>query len=203
MIVKPFDRTLKTYLKITPSWFRICIITTRTNKEINFGFRLIQCGSKSLNDTQRNYAITIELECLAIYLAIKKCKFYLYGKEYVVCVLIFVVASTVPSLAYSYACSFPFIPIWAFIQVRCTTFACIKCLLSVFLSFGPYNCLILGLAWQPGSLKRILWIIPGYPRVHADALLIPVLLLVQLGIWRPPPLGLCSVCLVLCLSHLV
>ena len=46
----------------------------------------------------------------------------------------------------------------------------------VYLSlFGPYSCLSLGLAGLPGSLKRILFIIPGYPRVYTDALLLPVL----------------------------
>ena len=69
--------------------------------------------------------------------------------------------------------------------------------------FGPYNCLILGLAELPRSLKRILYIIPGYPRVYTDALLLLVSLFVRLGIWRLPLLGLCSVCLVLCLSHLI
>ena len=52
----------------------------RHGTENNNTFRLIQCGSKSLNDTQRNYA-TIELECLAIQHAIKKNKFYLHGKD--------------------------------------------------------------------------------------------------------------------------
>ena len=39
---------------------------------------LITCGSKALTDTQTRYA-TIELECLAIMVAVKKCDFYLRG----------------------------------------------------------------------------------------------------------------------------
>ena len=74
MIVKPFDQTLKTYLITDASRLHglgfALLQLEPTNK-----FRLIQCGSKSLNDTQQNYA-TFELECLAINHAIKKCKFY-------------------------------------------------------------------------------------------------------------------------------
>jgi hypothetical protein len=40
--------------------------------------RLIQCGSRSLTDTETRYA-TIELECLAIMWAIQKCRLYLLG----------------------------------------------------------------------------------------------------------------------------
>ena len=79
MIVKLFDQALKTYLITDASRLHglgfALLQLEQTNK-----FGLIQCGSKSLNDTQRNYA-TIELECLAINHAIKKCKFYLHGKE--------------------------------------------------------------------------------------------------------------------------
>ena len=79
IIVKPFDQNLKTYLITDASRLHglgfALLQLEATNK-----FRLIQCGSKSLNDTQRNNA-TIELECLAINHAIKKCKFYLHGKD--------------------------------------------------------------------------------------------------------------------------
>ena len=79
MIVKPFDHNLKIYLITDASCLHgigfALLQLEPTNK-----FRLIQCGSKSLTDTQRNYA-TIELECLAINHAIKKCKFYLLGKK--------------------------------------------------------------------------------------------------------------------------
>ena len=36
------------------------------------------CGSKSVTDTQTRYA-TIELECLAIMVAVHHCDFYLHG----------------------------------------------------------------------------------------------------------------------------
>ena len=42
---------------------------------------LIQCGSCSLTPTQQRYA-TIELECMAIQWAVKKCEFYLQGLPY-------------------------------------------------------------------------------------------------------------------------
>lgn len=42
------------------------------------GIRLIECGSRSLTETESRYA-TIELECLAILWAIRKCSFYLTG----------------------------------------------------------------------------------------------------------------------------
>ena len=47
-------------------------------KEKDNLFRLITCGSCSLNETQNRYA-TIELECLAIQYGISKCCFYLQG----------------------------------------------------------------------------------------------------------------------------
>ena len=39
---------------------------------------MVTCGSKSLTDTQKRYS-TVELECLAILVGIKKCDFYLRG----------------------------------------------------------------------------------------------------------------------------
>ena len=39
---------------------------------------LVMCGSKSVTDTQTRYA-TIELECLAIMVAVRRCDFYLRG----------------------------------------------------------------------------------------------------------------------------
>ena len=42
---------------------------------------LIQCGSRSLTSTEANYAI-IELECLAITWAFKKCRIYLAGSNF-------------------------------------------------------------------------------------------------------------------------
>ncbi len=42
---------------------------------------LVQCSSRSLTPTEANYAI-IELECLAITWAIKKCRIYLAGSNF-------------------------------------------------------------------------------------------------------------------------
>ena len=41
---------------------------------------LLQCGSRSLTSTERNYA-TIEIECLGIQWALKKCDYFLRGLE--------------------------------------------------------------------------------------------------------------------------
>ena len=49
-------------------------------KEPNGSQRLIKCGSCSLTSTQNNYA-TIELECLTIVWAIRKCRYYLHGLQ--------------------------------------------------------------------------------------------------------------------------
>ena len=79
MIVKPFDQNLQTYIITDASRLQglgFALMQLEATNE----FCLIQRGSKSLNATQRNYA-TIELECLTINLAIKKCKFYLHGKD--------------------------------------------------------------------------------------------------------------------------
>ena len=53
---------------IMSTWYRICP-------------HLVQCGSRSLTSTEANYAI-IELECLAITWAIKKCRIYLAGSNF-------------------------------------------------------------------------------------------------------------------------
>ena len=43
-------------------------------------FHLVTCGSKSLTPTQQRY-YTIELECIAVHLAVSKCSLYLKGCE--------------------------------------------------------------------------------------------------------------------------
>jgi len=47
----------------------------------NGNSRLIQCGSRSLNSAEANYA-TIELECLAIQWAIHHCRYFLTGANF-------------------------------------------------------------------------------------------------------------------------
>ena len=49
----------------------------------NESISLIQCGSRSLNPAESRYS-TSELECLAIYYAIKECQFYLQGTTFTV-----------------------------------------------------------------------------------------------------------------------
>ena len=46
----------------------------------NIPVSVLQCGSRSLSDAERNYS-TIELECLAIQWALTKCDFFLRGLE--------------------------------------------------------------------------------------------------------------------------
>ena len=51
-------------------------------QEDDLGHRkLIECGSRSLSDTERRYAV-VELECLAILYSVMKCKHYLLGMKH-------------------------------------------------------------------------------------------------------------------------
>ena len=79
LVVKPFDPNLTTYL-ITDASRLHGLGFALLQLEANNKLCLIQCSSKSLNDTQHNYA-TLELECLDIHHAIKKYKFYFHGKD--------------------------------------------------------------------------------------------------------------------------
>lgn len=73
----PFDPSLKTELLTDAS--RLHGIGYALLQRDRFGKpRLIQCGSRSLSNAQKNYA-TIELECSAVMWAIQKCDFYLRG----------------------------------------------------------------------------------------------------------------------------
>ena len=56
------------------------ILLQTTSAESNVPVSVLQCGSRALNDAERNYS-TIELECLAIQWAIHKCDFFLRGLE--------------------------------------------------------------------------------------------------------------------------
>ena len=76
-IVRYFNPKLPTELLTDASRLKglgYALIQRDENNEI----RLISCGSKSLTSAEKNYA-TIELECLAIVHAIRKCKHQLYG----------------------------------------------------------------------------------------------------------------------------
>ena len=56
------------------------VLLQTTSAESNVPVSVLQCGSRSLNDAERNYS-TIELECLAIQWALHKCDFFLRGLE--------------------------------------------------------------------------------------------------------------------------
>ena len=78
--VKPFDINLPTIL-ITDASRLNGMGFALIQKEENNNIRLIQCGSKSLTSCQQNYA-TIEVECLAIFNAVNKCKLFLHGAKH-------------------------------------------------------------------------------------------------------------------------
>ena len=75
--VKPFDPSLPTSL-LTDASRNFGLGYMLLQKDRDGKPRVIQCGSCSLTPAQKNYAV-IELECLAIVWAIKKCNFYLRG----------------------------------------------------------------------------------------------------------------------------
>ena len=77
MIVKFFDKNLKTELLTDASRLK-GLGFAMTQRNPDGSIRLIQCGSRSLTQTESRYA-TIELECLAIQYAVHKCRHYLTG----------------------------------------------------------------------------------------------------------------------------
>jgi len=76
MVVKPFDPALTTILLTDAS--RLNGLGYALVQKEEDRLRLIICGSCSLTDAQTRYA-TVELECLAIQWAVKKCNYYLRG----------------------------------------------------------------------------------------------------------------------------
>ena len=77
MLVRPFDPALPSFL-VTDASRLHGLGYALLQKEPDGSQRLIKCGSCSLTPTQNNYA-TIELECLAIVWAVRKCRYYLHG----------------------------------------------------------------------------------------------------------------------------
>ena len=80
MVVKSFDPQMETYIMTDASrlyGMGYALIQKEAGSE---KLRLVQCGSRSLNETEKQYA-TIELECLAVQWAVKHCRYYLFGKE--------------------------------------------------------------------------------------------------------------------------
>ena len=78
MLIKPFDVDKSSELLTDASrLFGLGFALLQKDPESD-KHALIQCGSRSLNSAESRYS-TSELECLAIYHAIKECKFYLQG----------------------------------------------------------------------------------------------------------------------------
>ena len=79
LLVKPFDPTLPTELLTDAS--RLHGLGFMLWQRSSDGSpRIIHCGSVSLTDAQRNYAV-VELELLAVQWAIQKCRYYLKGMK--------------------------------------------------------------------------------------------------------------------------
>ena len=78
LLIQPFDVNLKTELLTDASrLFGLGYALIQRDPE-HTKLHLVQCGSRSLNSAESRYSTT-ELECLAIYYAIKDCEFYLQG----------------------------------------------------------------------------------------------------------------------------
>ena len=78
MHVKPFHSDWETLLFTDASRLYGMGFVLMQTEPVTQKRHLVTCGSKSLTETQQRYA-TIELECLAILVAVRKCDFYLRG----------------------------------------------------------------------------------------------------------------------------
>jgi len=81
LIVKPYDPLKETHLLTDASRLKglgYALLQKGSNDE---NYSLVQCGSRSLNKAEKNYAPN-ELECLAIVWAIKDCDYYLLGSQF-------------------------------------------------------------------------------------------------------------------------
>ena len=81
LIVKPFDPTKETHLLTDASRLKGLGYALLQKQEGDANYSLVQCGSRSLNKAEKNYAPN-ELECLAIAWAIKDCDYYLLGAKF-------------------------------------------------------------------------------------------------------------------------
>jgi hypothetical protein len=79
LLVKHFDPTLPTELVTDAS--RTGLGFALIQRDADSHVRLIQAGSRSLCPAETRYAVS-ELECLAIYFAITKCRHYLLGARF-------------------------------------------------------------------------------------------------------------------------
>ena len=80
LVVKPFDRTLRTELLTDASRLK-GLGYALIQWDLAGKLRLIQCSSRSLSMAETRYA-TIELECLAIQWAIEDSRYYLLGCDF-------------------------------------------------------------------------------------------------------------------------
>ena len=78
-ILKPYDPDLVAHLYCDAS--RIAVGFALLQKSTNGQVRVVQCGSKALDETQMRYSI-VELEFISILYAVLKCKFYLLGNRH-------------------------------------------------------------------------------------------------------------------------
>ncbi len=90
LAVFPFDPTLKTRLLTDASRLHgigYILVQFDKKEELNQDMkkghktRIVQCGSYALSDAQKNYS-TIEVEALAIAIALEKCDYFLRGLEH-------------------------------------------------------------------------------------------------------------------------
>ena len=83
MIVKPFDPSMTSELLTDASRLKGLgyALLQRSKNDPEAAPRLIQCGSRSLTDTESRYAAN-ELECLAMQWAIYDCRHYLLGCKF-------------------------------------------------------------------------------------------------------------------------
>ena len=82
LVLQPFDVEKKTFLLTDAS--KLFGIGWALMQESDDGKSyLVECGSQSLTDTQKRYAV-IELEAMAIFQAVKKLRFYLQGCRFTV-----------------------------------------------------------------------------------------------------------------------
>ena len=80
-MVKPFNTAAHTILHTDASRLHGLGFTLMQKPDDSNKMSPIMCGSKSLTDTQANYA-TVELEALAMLYTCQKCDFYLRGLPY-------------------------------------------------------------------------------------------------------------------------
>ena len=81
LLIKPFDPSSPSQLLTDASRLKGLGYALIQRDEVKKQISLIQCGSRSLSPTESRYSTT-ELECLAVYYAIRDSSFYLQGCEF-------------------------------------------------------------------------------------------------------------------------